>query len=367
MKKITNTSFLFRYCLSIVFIFNCAAGLAANLENINIKNINDGPYIKIKESMLEASWVCYGIKKTDTFSLSRLPYKFDRCGMTATIEAVENTGDNTTYQGDFKVAAISDVHGQFDLMKRLFVENKIVDSSGLWTFGNNHLVITGDIFDRGEQVTEILWYLYHLEGSAEKSGGKLHLLLGNHEVMVLNQDLRYLHEKYIKVSKLFKQPFETLYGNDSILGSWLRSKSVLVKINNVLYMHGGFSPNITSISMNLEEINTMFKQSLVKKELNRERMIEENYLHGTDGPIWYRGYFDESAISEAQVDVLLKHFEVSHIVVGHTSQMQIERHYNGKVIAIDTSIKNGLYGELLIIDDNDLYRAKPNGERSLLK
>ena len=33
----------------------------------------------------------------------------------------------------------------------------IVDDGGNWAFGQGHLVVVGDVFDRGDEVTEILW------------------------------------------------------------------------------------------------------------------------------------------------------------------------------------------------------------------
>ena len=68
--------------------------------------------------------------------------------------------------------------------------------------------------------------------------------------MVLNGDLRYLHPKYVLAEKLLKQPFESLFGEDAVLGRWLRSKSVLVKINNMLFAHGGFHPELAKDKRN---------------------------------------------------------------------------------------------------------------------
>ncbi|MGS0536100.1 hypothetical protein [Pseudoalteromonas sp. SaAl2] len=88
------------------------------------------------------------------------------------------------------------------------------------------------------------------------------------------------------------------------------------------------------------------------------------YLHKKNGPIWYRGYFkvkDEGASNE-EIELLLQHFNVKNIIVGHTSQKQIETRHEGKVIAIDSSIKNGKYGEVLLIDGNNKWRGTLSGE-----
>ena len=94
-----------------------------------------------------------------------------------------------------KIAALSDIHGQYDLVIKLFKNNKIIDDNLNWIFGDGHLVITGDIFDRGDTVNEVLWFIYKLEAQAENNGGRVHYLLGNHEYMIFYNDLRYIHEK----------------------------------------------------------------------------------------------------------------------------------------------------------------------------
>ena len=62
-------------------------------------------------------------------------------------------------------------------------------------------------------------------------------------------------------------PFEKLFTKESIMGNWLRSKPVLVKVNNMLFAHGGFHPNLATEKRSIIEINNVFKSSLVKSEL----------------------------------------------------------------------------------------------------
>ena len=56
-------------------------------------------------------------------------------------------------------------------------------------------------------------------------------------------------------------------------------------------------------------------------------------------------------------------------MVGHTSQQRIETRYQGRVIAIDSSIKRGQYGEILLIEKastnstNKMWRGSLTGEK----
>jgi len=337
--------------------------------------VSDGPYVFAKKQAVDAIWLCQGQVIKQTLATTEFPLSVSACELPAKIHSLSIEEDNVlAYQGDYTVAALSDFHGQYDLMLKLLMNNQIIDKDKNWSFGNGHFVITGDIFDRGDKVTEILWFLYDLEKQAEAAGGKIHLTLGNHEVMILNGDLRYLNAKYLTTSEKLNIPYEQLFSQNSILGNWLRSKPVLVKVNNNLFAHGGFHPSLAKENHSLEAINTVFKTNLIKAELIKPREGWGKYLHKSNGPIWYRGYFksgDEGASSQ-EIDLLLKHFDINHIIVGHTSQKQIETRYQGRVIAIDSSIKKGEYGEILFIEsvkdkEDVMWRGSLAGEKLKLK
>jgi len=360
-------------------------------EKEPIAPVSDGPYIFVEgESQLSAFWLCQGEVVNKQIEAISFPLKMSACDLPAKVHSITSLETNVLeYNGDFNVAALSDFHGQYDLMIELLTNNHIIDEQKNWAFGNGHFVITGDIFDRGDKVTEILWFLYDLERQAEQAGGKIHLTLANHEVMILNGDLRYLHAKYVETAKQLNRSFEKFFSKNTILGDWLRSKPVLVKVNDMLFTHGGFHPSLAMNNHSLEEINSVFKTNLVKAELAQPRHGLGEYLHRKNGPIWYRGYFakdrkkdpkskgdkskdskpkDNGATSE-EIDMLLQHFDVKHLVVGHTSQQQIETRYQGRVIAIDSSIKRGKYGEILLIEKSnvgteyEMYRGSLTGEK----
>jgi hypothetical protein len=365
---------------SLYYAFTSTAVLAKTAEPSTL-SFSDGPYIFVDDNNLNAHWLCQGeiFNKTMTLTpsqinnLNEVPINISACDLPAKVHGLSSVENKVLeFEGDFSVAALSDFHGKYDLMIELLTNNNIIDENKNWAFGDGHFVITGDIFDRGDKVTEILWFLYDLEQQAKKAGGDIHLTLGNHEVMVLNGDLRYLHPKYIETAKKLNQPFEKLFTPDSVIGNWLRSKPVLVKVNNMLFAHGGFHPDLAKEKRTLVDINRVFKNNLIESELAKPREGFARYLHKTNGPIWYRGYFGSDApvgskwrdkgASSAEIDLLLKHFDVEHIIVGHTSQKQIETRYQGRVIAIDSSIKRGKYGEILFIEKGKKWRGSLSGK-----
>ncbi|PPK86332.1 calcineurin-like phosphoesterase family protein [Neolewinella xylanilytica] len=270
------------------------------------------------------------------------------------------------YEGVDKVAALSDIHGQFDAGRQLLEANGVIDENLHWSFGDGHLVIVGDIFDRGDQVTELLWLIHNLEMEAVAAGGKVHFLLGNHETLTLEGDDRYLHAKYRTTAGLTGKFYRELYGPDSYLGRWLRSLPLVVEINNTVYIHGGLSRKMVREVSSIDRINEIYHSRLIDAEDISE--VKQNnrrlqMLHGAEGPLWYRGYFTRDGFDERDLEYVLRRIGANRIVVGHTSFTAIHAYYDSRLIAVDSSIKFGGVGEILLYDDGDYFRGTIHGDR----
>jgi hypothetical protein len=185
--------------------------------------------------------------------------------------------------------------------------------------------------------------------------------------MVLNGNLRAIHPKYKEVASIIEKPFNALFNKGSVLGDWLRTRPVLVKINGMLFTHGGLHPDLVSKNVSLKQINTEFKQQLVASELSTKRNEIGTYLHKGHGPIYYRGYFQGERATDTQINQLLKHYELSNIIVGHTTHRQIETRYNGKVIVVDANMKSGAMGEILFWKTGKFYRGNILGKKLSLE
>jgi len=323
------------------------------------QTVHDGPYIFIEKNELIEKKIINNkvISKTlEASSYDTIYYS-----------------EKSTFHKIRKIAALSDIHGQFDLLIKLLQNNNIIDKSLNWSFEEGHLVIVGDIFDRGDKVNEILWFIYELEAQAKSKGGWVHYLLGNHEYMVLYNDLRYVHEKYNVSSKLLNLEYDELYGDNTILGRWLRSKATIVKINDIIFTHGGISEDfITYENFNIEKINNKMRQSIPRlkelRTLKRARQSNNFYdmYFGKKSLIWYRGYFEED-LTDTDILKILKLVDANHIVVGHTSNEKVVQLYNNKIIGVDSSIKKGEYGELFLIKNKRFFRATLYGKLIELK
>ncbi|MFK7982265.1 MAG: metallophosphoesterase [Saprospiraceae bacterium] len=313
-----------------------------------LKSTNDGPYIFIEDDRLVEKNIVEG--KVITKSLAKDAFK------------TEFKRDKSKYKKVAKIAALSDIHGQHELAVEILTNHHIIDSLQNWTYGEGHLVIVGDIFDRGPLVNETLWLLYKLEQQAEAAGGKVHVLLGNHEYLVFQNDLRYIHKKYRIVSALFKTSYTDLYGPNTVMGRWLRSKNTVIKINSNTFVHGGISKEFLGVTYNINEINRIMGESIDVEETVLDSTGISYHYFGEKGPVWYRGYFRDS-LPDSEISDILSEIYSKHIVVGHCSNETVVELYDGKVYGVDSSIKKGEYGELLLIEDKKYYRGTKDGER----
>lgn len=272
------------------------------------------------------------------------------------------------YRDVNRLFAVSDIHGEYEHLVAILKEGGVIDDNLDWKWGNGHLVIVGDIFDRGDKVTECLWLIYRLEQEALAQGGMVHTLLGNHEMMVLRGDDRYIHEKYLKgIARKSRIRHQDLYGPDMALGRWLRSKSVALKINEILFVHGGLSPMVVDSGLTLDDLNRTVRSGIDMLSSRLAFTPQVKFLLGSLGPIWYRGYHYEMEnrypqTTAADIDRILAHFDVKAVVVGHTEQDSLIGLYDNRVIAIDVAVDELGSLQALLWEDGRFYRLSGNGK-----
>lgn len=233
---------------------------------------------------------------------------------------------------------VADTHGEYEILVQLLQRQHVIDERLRWSFGRGHLVVLGDVFDRGAHQLEILWLIYQLQAEAGAAGGGVELLLGNHEAMVLRGDLRYLHPRYPGTAQaLGAESYAALFAPDSLLGQWLRMRAVALKFDDVLLVHGGISPEAVERGLVPAQLNRA-----VREVLDGAADPAASELHDfamrSQGPLWYRGYFPldgaRAQARAADVDAILHRLGVSAIFVGHTKVPKVMRLYGGKVIAV---------------------------------
>jgi len=272
------------------------------------------------------------------------------------------------FEGVTRWMAISDIHGEYQPFVEILINSGVIDSDLHWTWGDGHLVINGDVTDRGAWVTECLWLIYHLEQEAKAAGGVVHYVLGNHELMVIRGDLRYVHQRYLDgVARRNRTPYDDLFGPDMELGRWMRNKPTLLRINRTLFVHGGIAPSFVEGGYDIAGFNDLVRSGLGYTSPRAYFSDTTKLLFGGLGPLWYRGYMMEMEgrypqLTVAQVDSQLAFYGVDNIVVGHSQVDSIMTFQSGRVIGIDVRVDELGGQQALLWQDRQFYRVEASGE-----
>jgi len=337
-------------------------------------SLTDGPYVFYKDNYVLIRSIDNGNLKNDSIAVKNkntLLLSVAVPGQPGTSFSVplKKTLEYETaeYKAADKLLVLSDIEGTFQGFNKLLLAGGVIDKQFNWIFGTGHLVICGDLFDRGEEVTACLWLLYKLEEEAKTKGGYVHVILGNHEIMNLSEDIRYVHPKYLQVATLMGITYMDLYNAGTELGHWLRTKNIMERIGDVLFLHGGVSQLVNQRGLSLKKMNNRVRP-LYDKDGIDSLLVEENvttFFDAQTSPFWYRGYFMSPRASMAQVDSTLRIYNVHRVVVGHTIVDSIQTLYNGKVIAIDVNHHIGNH-QALAIEKDSFYRMNLEGKKRKL-
>ena len=172
-----------------------------------------------------------------------------------------------------RIVAIGDVHGAYAPFVDVLRAASVIGEDLGWAGGNARLVVLGDVLDRGTESRRALELIMALSQQAPRSGGSVELVLGNHEVMNLVGDLRYVTAAELAAYAADELPadreaawqrFRTVvndapdarerftaryplgffghraaFAPSGVLGSWLLERPVLVTIDGTAFVHGG--------------------------------------------------------------------------------------------------------------------------------
>jgi len=331
-----------------------------------------------------------------------------------------------------RVVAVGDVHGAYEQFVSILQHAGVIDKDMAWTGGKTVLIQTGDVLDRGPRSRDAMDLLMDMAAKAAPAGGEVRALLGNHETMVMIGDLRYvaaeeyqafagpesdkLREAEYKEYLLYRKqrsvkarrpvPGESAHDKKAWMeihppgffefrqafapagkyGKWLRTHDAVTQVDDVLFMHGGLSPELRQ--KNIKEINDQIRKDLetidkawsklcsrgilwqylsleeAQNEARADFMAQQNSGGAVDpdlmtfmnlgnltmaaptGPLWFRGYAQEQEAAFApHLEKVLKKFKVRTLVVGHTipSAKRITPRFDGRVFLIDTGMLPGSF------------------------
>ena len=137
-----------------------------------------------------------------------------------------------------RIVAVGDLHGDLKNTLATFKMARLIDSQRNWIAGNTILVQTGDVVDRGDDTIELYKLMMKLQMQANEAGGSVLSLLGNHEVMNVNNDLRYVSQgDYDSFGGSEKR--KQAWSQNGWLGKYIRKLKITAWVNGTVFFHGG--------------------------------------------------------------------------------------------------------------------------------
>nr|WP_320117557.1 metallophosphoesterase [uncultured Marinifilum sp.] len=368
-------------CLPIVNSQTHAQNLNAKQDTLTVSSYVEGPHIRqISNSRVTVFYIKHDSLNNTTQKISKsFRYKNDTLVFKGFVEKDTltyiipkkirpQTGINNPTN---KIIVLGDIHGQFKSLIEILRNNDVIDKNNHWIFGDGHLVFTGDVFDRGEQVTECLWLIFQLEIQAKKAGGNVHYIIGNHEMMALLFDDRYVADKYKHAANYLHSHYSNFFNRHSVLGNWLRSKNTLIRIGDQLFVHAGISPQFLEKKFKIDMVNMKMRYHLNNYTQLKDTSLVDLFLYSYS-PIWYRGYLSRTPsydrISLADVIKTLEFYDSIVIIFGHTPVARVYPFYSFKLIAMDVPIGDPNYiDQALLIENQKYYRIFAHKEKERLR
>jgi hypothetical protein len=298
-----------------------------------------------------------------------------------------------------RIVAVGDLHGDYDAWIDVARGAGLIDARKNWIGGKTLLVQLGDVTDREPDSLKIIRHLMQLQRTAPRSGGRVIVLLGNHEAMNLLGDLRYttpgefaefatsksaqrreelyqanraqieaayrardpkltpeaIHDAWIKVTPLGWVEQREAWKPDGEIGRWARNNPAVLKIGDTLFAHGGISAEYAKFS--LDKINARAASAMATVDDS-----DASILNDALGPLWYRGLIlknDPEALGargnrpppDLELETVLRAYGVKRLVVGHTpSRAGIIITPDGKLARIDTGMSRYYGGPLTYLE-----------------
>ena len=316
------------------------------------------------------------------------------------------SGGTHTFPAPDRLVAIGDLHGDLGKAKQAFSLAGLIDSEQRWNGGSSVVVQVGDVLDRGGEEIKLLYLLQRLKIEAFRSGGALHVINGNHEVMNVALDFRFVTLEGLKefenwgrwwkvgmgMKKLcdgvenFGNPFEgipeefpdvkeeffegikgriaALRPGGPISRRFLGGNETVVVVGDSVFVHGGLLRD--HVEYGIEKLNGEVRDWIrgVKSSMPR-------YLRGRDSLVWLRRFSDGPDCDCGHLEEVLSSIPgVKRMVMGHTIQQRINGVCDNQAIRVDVGLSRGctdglpeileiLEGkQLRVLTSNEVFRRK---------
>lgn len=324
----------------------------------------------------------------------------------------------TVFPAPLRLIAVGDLHGDLQKTKQAFRLSGLIDGRDRWCGGSTTVVQVGDVLDRGGEELKILYFLEKLKREAAKDGGSVITMNGNHEIMNVDGDFRYVTKEGLKEfedwalwhsvgqylkkrcdgiedKETLKDPFDgvpfkfpgvksecftgirariaALRPNGPVATRFLSQNQTVVMVGDSVFVHGGLLP--MHVDYGLEKVNEEVRDWIY----GVRNTVWRDSVRGRNSIVWLRRFSNElpkDCDCSTLEHVLATIPGAKRMIMGHTIQMSgINGVCKNRAIRIDVGMSKGCANglpEVLEIDresrvriltSNPLYQ---NGNEALM-
>jgi hypothetical protein len=319
---------------------------------------------------------------------------------------------------DARLVAIGDLHGGFEALRAILHGTGLVDGDLGWCGGSAHLVQTGDVFNRQDEGRACFELLMGLQREAPEQGGKVTVLLGNHEVMTADGVEAYcpmgeylafapsrereawperVHramarhyrrksadeivpplgprvDAWIVENVPGRKELRRAFGPRGRVGRVLRRLPVAARAGDLAFVHAGLPAYWAK--RGLDGLNRSAEQGWEARDAGDRERFRASAIGDHSGPLWYRRQAEgRGPMVERSLSATLRLLGAERLLIGHTQTRSLEGgepghillRFDGRLVCLDVGMRdeNPQTWAALVVDRSGGREWKPSGWRRL--
>ena len=315
-----------------------------------------------------------------------------------------------------RIVVVGDLNAAYDALVEILRGTKLVNRRLDWTGGRAELVQLGDIFNRGDGATQALTLLLRLRREARRNGGRVTVLLGNHEAMTALRHEGYCTEGeylafataaerrawparvHLALRRLVRQrshgvvlpieprleawKIEHVPGRSALrralgprgkLGRALRALPVAHLSQGALFVHAGLLPAWAKLG--LDGLDRMAQLEWAVGGRGLWTLPKTGLFRSSSGPLWDRSLVRGGAEARRALTQSLALLGADRMIVGHTQtaslaggrEGRIHVQAAGRLVSVDVGLASGPEAPraALVLEGRAGYEWTPLGMRLL--
>lgn len=234
-----------------------------------------------------------------------------------------------------RIVVVPDVHQDLQKAKRCMLLAGVVNKNGTWVGNNTVVVQVGDQVDGAPRVRRakptvghvchddlardvaVLTYFNDVHRKAQKKGGAVYSLIGNHELMNVTGSFDYANTYGCEACETERRKAFAPGGTAAVLLATTRV--VCLKIGRIIFVHAGIVPRHAR-ALDIPRLNRVMTETFLGNPVNyADKKYFDSMCVDFDGVLTHRYYMPGAQISAAEAREALAAVGADHMIIGHNA------------------------------------------------